>query len=164
MELNLAHVFGAAATSMRAVNVKGPASILIMVMRRPVNRPAVRYRAGAPAASHAAITARSEPVISVILPGGIALDHAALRPIRRALRRMWSASSKRIAFGAIANVGHTGSAAWHMLHRVRTIRSTRAKVAPGASPVLASRGPAADNNAMAAMPAAATPHTHHGDP
>src|SRR5712664_1637365 len=165
MELNLAHVFGAASTSMRAANVKGPASILIMVMRCPVNRPAVRYRAGAPAESHAAITARSEWVISVILPGGIALDHAALRPINRALRRMWSASSKRIAFGAIANVGHTGSAAWHMLHRVPTIRSTWAKVAvPGASPVLASRGPAADNNAIAPIPAAATPHTHQGDP
>src|SRR5215471_2200249 len=120
MELNLAQVFGAASTSMRAANVKGPASI--MFMRRPLNRPAVRYRDGAPAASHAAIAARSEPVISVMLPGGIALDHAALRPIRRALRRMWSASSKRIAFGAIANVGHTGSAAWHMLHRVLTIR------------------------------------------
>src|SRR5713226_5854104 len=168
MELNLAHVFGAAATSMRAVNVKGPASILIMVMRRPVNRPAVRYRAGAPAASHAAITARSEPVISVILPGGIALDHAALRPIRRALRRMWSASSKRIAFGAIANVGHTGSAAWHMLHRVPMIRWTSAKLAPDTSPVtsrlLASRGPAADKNAIASIPTAATPHTHQGDP
>jgi hypothetical protein len=149
---------------MHAVNVKGPASILIIFMRYPLNRPADRYRADAPAASHAAIAARSEPVISVILPGGIALDHAALRPINRALRRMWSASSKRIAFGAIANVGHTGSAAWHMLHRVRTIRSTWAKVAPGASPVLTSRGPAADNNAIAPIPAAATPHTHQGDP
>src|SRR5258708_10712115 len=100
----------------------------------------------------------------MMLPGGIALDHAALRPIRRALRRIWSASSKRIAFGAIASVGHTGSAAWHMLHRVLTIRSTSPKVAPGASPVLVPRGPAADNNAIAAMPAAATPHTHQGAP
>lgn len=41
-----------------------------------------------PAPSHAAISARSSPVISVTLPGGIALDHAALRPIRRALRRI----------------------------------------------------------------------------
>src|SRR5258708_7926551 len=94
MELNLAQVFGAVSTSMRAVNVKGPASILIMVMRRPLNRPAVRYLAGAPAASQDAIAARSEPVTSVILPGGIALDHAALRPIRRALRRMWSAAMR----------------------------------------------------------------------
>src|SRR5882672_10509735 len=77
MELNLAQVFGAASTSMHAMNVKGPASILIIFMRYPLNRPADRYRAGAPAASHAAIAARSEPVISVILPGGIALDHAA---------------------------------------------------------------------------------------
>src|SRR5260370_480584 len=115
MELNLAQVFGAVSTSMRAVNVKGPASILIMVMRRP-------------------------------------------------LRRRWWGPSKRTALGAIANVGHTGSAAWHMLHRVRTIRSTSAKVAPGTSPVLAPRGPAADNNAIAPIPAAATPHTHHGDP
>jgi hypothetical protein len=35
MEVNLAQVFGAASTSMRAVNVKGPASILIMVIKRP---------------------------------------------------------------------------------------------------------------------------------
>src|SRR5882724_6543457 len=41
-----------------------------------------------PASSHAAISARSSPVISVTLPGGIALDHAALRPIRRAARRI----------------------------------------------------------------------------
>src|SRR5260370_22250775 len=130
MELNVAQVFGAVSTSMRAVNVKGPASILIMVMRRPLNRPAVRYLAGAPAASHDAIAARSEPVISVILPGGIALDHAALRPIRRALRRMLSASSKRIAFGAIANVCHTGSSATALLQLVRSIRPAPAKSSP----------------------------------
>ncbi len=61
--------------------------------------------------SHAAIWARSSPVISVTLPGGIALDHAALRPISRALRRIWSASSSRMAFGAVTIVAHTGSAA-----------------------------------------------------
>ncbi len=43
---------------------------------------------GAPAASHAAIWVRSSPVISVTFPRGIALDHAALRPISRALRWM----------------------------------------------------------------------------
>jgi len=32
MELNLAHVFGAASTSMRAANLKGPASILTVFM------------------------------------------------------------------------------------------------------------------------------------
>jgi len=42
----------------------------------------------APASSQAAMVARSSPVISVTLPGGIALDHAALRPISRALRRI----------------------------------------------------------------------------
>src|SRR5882724_4582709 len=41
-----------------------------------------------PALSQAAISARSSPVISVTLPGGIAFDQAALRPIRRALRRI----------------------------------------------------------------------------
>src|SRR5581483_2257091 len=38
--------------------------------------------------THAAITARSSAVISVTLPGGIALAQAALRPMRRALRWM----------------------------------------------------------------------------
>jgi hypothetical protein len=32
--------------------------------------------------------ARSVLVISVMLPGGMAFDHTALRPINRALRRM----------------------------------------------------------------------------
>jgi hypothetical protein len=35
MEMNFAHVFGAASASMRAMNVYGPASILIMLMKRP---------------------------------------------------------------------------------------------------------------------------------
>lgn len=51
-------------------------------------RPSRRCSHRPPASSHAAISARSSPVISVTLPGGIAFDHAALRPIRRALRRI----------------------------------------------------------------------------
>ena len=62
-------------------------------------------------ASQAAIFARSSPVISVTFPGGIAFDHAALRPINRALRRTCSESSNRMAFGAVTIDVHTGSAA-----------------------------------------------------
>jgi len=79
--------------------------------------------------SHAAIVARAE-LMSVMLPGGIALDHATFRPITGALRLIWSASSRLIAFGAAASVGHAGSAVCHMLQRVLTIRSISAKLAP----------------------------------
>src|SRR5579871_523406 len=164
MELNFAQVFGAAADSKRAANVYGPASILIVFMRDILRIGRPGYRAGAPEASQAAIVARSESVISVMLPGGMAFDHAALRPIRRAWRRMCSGPSRRIAFGAVASEGHTGSAAWHMLHRVPTIRSTWAKLAPDAAAVMAPGGPAADKTAIAAIPAATTPHTHQGEP
>ncbi len=51
-----------------------------------------------------------------------------------------------------------------MLHRDRMISSMLAKLGgAGSAPALISRGPAADSNAMATMPAPATPHTHHGD-
>src|ERR1700746_2231466 len=67
-------------------------------------------------------------------------------------------------FGAVGIVPQTGSVPWHMLQRDSTISSTLAKVGAVASdPVLISRGPAADNRPMAIVPAAATPHTHHGD-
>src|SRR5262249_55608001 len=116
-----------------------------------------RHSGDTPAASHDAIAARSAAVISVTLPGGIALDHAALRPIRGALRQTCSAVSRRIAFGAAASVGHTGSAAWHMLQRVLTMRMTSVKSPGGDFPALpvrsplapASRGPAADRSAIA---------------
>jgi hypothetical protein len=36
MDLNFAHVLGAASASIRAVNVYGPASILIMLMKHPI--------------------------------------------------------------------------------------------------------------------------------
>jgi hypothetical protein len=35
MDVNFAHVFGAALASIRAAKVYGPASILIMLMKRP---------------------------------------------------------------------------------------------------------------------------------
>ena len=54
--------------------------LMAEIARRDFQRP--------PASSQAAMVARSSPVISVTLPGGIALDHAALRPISRALRWM----------------------------------------------------------------------------
>lgn len=108
--------------------------------------------------SHAAIWARSSPVISVMLPGGIALDHAALRPISRALRRICLESSSRMPFGAVMVPAYTGSAAWHMLHRDRTISSMLAKLGGAqTAPALIAPGPAADSNAMATMPAPARP-------
>ena len=45
-------------------------------------------RTGAPASIHAASVRRSSGVMSVMLPGGIAFDHTALRAIRRAFRLM----------------------------------------------------------------------------
>src|SRR3954467_9509057 len=99
-----------------------------------------------------------------MLPGGIALDHAATRPIRRVLRWMCSGASSRMPFGAVTMPDQTGSAAWHMLQRDITISSTLASVGCADSAlVLISRGPAAERNKIAIAPAAATPHTHHGD-
>src|SRR5580658_7360094 len=98
-----------------------------------------------------------------MLPGGMAFDHTALRPIRRALRTIWSGSSSRMPRGAVGISAHTGSAAWHGLQRDDTMFSTVLNVGV-AAPVLASRGPAAESHAMASMPAAATPQVHHGDP
>jgi hypothetical protein len=57
---------------------------------------------GALASTPSAIVARSPALICVKLPGGIAVDHAALRPIRR-----YSASSRRIALSAVASDNHT---------------------------------------------------------
>src|SRR5580704_7084761 len=122
-----------------------------------------RYFAGAPASSHAASTARSSGVISVILPGGMALDQAAFRPMMRALTRMWSASSSRMPRGAVVMLAHTGSAAWQGLHRDEMMFSTALKLGVAVE-VLASRGPAAERKPMAIIPAAATPQVHHGDP
>src|SRR4051812_8468137 len=113
--------------------------------------------------AQAASTARSSPVISVMLPGGIALDHAALRAISRALRWMLSAVSSSTPLGAVTMPSHTGSDAWHMLQRDVTISSTWAKAGCTLAAALASRGPAADNSRIAIMPAAATPHTHQGE-
>src|SRR6185437_7648275 len=60
---------------------------------------------------------------------------------------------------------HTGSAAWHMLQRDSTMLATSANFGVGGkAPVTAARGPAAESQAIAAMPAAATPHVHHGLP
>src|ERR1700681_4531045 len=96
------------------------------------------YFAGAPASSHAASAARSSGVISVMLPGGMALDQAELRPIRRAFRLMCWASSSRMPRGAVGIEAHTGSAAWHGLHRDEMMFSTALKFGVAAA-VLASR-------------------------
>src|SRR5579871_884109 len=120
------------------------------------------YRA--PSASQAASTARSSGVISVMLPGGIALDQAALRPIMRLLRMIASASSRRTPLGAAVIPSNTGSAAWHTLQRDSTTSWTAAKSCLGTlAAALASRGPAVVRKKIAIMPIAATPHTHHGD-
>src|SRR5215467_7980866 len=106
-------------------------------------RPFARYFAGAPASSQAASVARSSGVISVMLPGGMAFDHAALRPMMRALVRICSASSRRMPRGAVVMLAHTGSAAWQGLQRDEMMFSTALKVGVPVE-VLASRGPAAE--------------------
>src|SRR5580704_5473453 len=68
-------------------------------------------------------------------------------------------------FGAAGIPSHTGSAAWHMLHRERMIFETCLNLGGGGSaPVVNTRGPAADSHAIKAIPAAATPQVHHGLP
>src|SRR3954453_9189070 len=108
--------------------------------------------------------ARSSLVISVMLPGGIALDQGGTGPIRRMLRWMCSGASSNMPFGAVTMPAQTGSGAWHMLQRDITISSTLASVGCADSAlVLTSRGPAAERKRIAITPTAATPHTHHGD-
>src|ERR1700674_488271 len=124
----------------------------------------IRQLRGAPAASHAAKIARSFGVISVMLPGGMAFDRTACNSISRAARAMCSASSKIIPLGGAGIPAHTGSLAWHMLQRVKTRLVTAANFGAGSAVEPASRGPSADSQAMAAMPAAATPQVHHGLP
>src|SRR5262249_19365195 len=76
---------------------------------------------------------------------------------------MLSGSSSTTPLGGACTPGHTGSLRWHMLQRVRIVlcaalMSTRS--ARGAT----SAGPAPDSHATAIIPAAATPHVHHGLP
>src|SRR5580704_9289407 len=120
---------------------------------------------GSPAAIQDARTSRSCGVISVMLPGGIACERTAKSSINRACRRICSSLSSITPFGAAGIPSQTGSAAWHMLQREITIFDTCLNLGVGGSaPVVTERGPAADSQAMAAMPAAATPHVHHGLP
>src|SRR5215468_10094257 len=146
MELNLAHVFGAASISMRAANVNGPAAILIIFMRRPLiiqSESSYPRAGGEPCRNYC--TPRTRHVRDV------ARQHRA-RPCRVAADHPGITADmvgviQTIAFGAATRVGHTGSAVCHMLQRVLTIRLIGAKLAPDAYPVRASRGPAADKHA-----------------
>ena len=52
-----------------------------------------------------------------------------------------------------------------MLQRDATMLATSANFGVGGiAPVMVARGPAAESQAIAAMPVAATPHVHHGLP
>src|SRR5258708_10067992 len=124
-----------------------------------------RHFPGSPAAIQDARTSRSCGVISVMLPGGIACERTATISIKRACRRICSSLSSITPFGATGIPAQTGSAAWHMLQRERTIFDTCLNFGVGGkAPVVTARGPAADSHAIAAIPAAATAHVHHGLP
>src|SRR5262249_45773543 len=119
--------------------------------------------AGAPAASHDASVRRSSGVISVMLPGGMASERTAATAISGACTRMCSSVRSRPLLGGAGARAQTGWAAWHMAQRDTTMLLTSATRGGGArAPPVTVRGPAADTQATAAMPAAATPHVHHG--
>src|SRR5580704_10702698 len=149
----------------RAQEGQQPATDRAQISAPPARLTNDHHCAGAPAASHDASVRRSSGVISVMLPGGIASERTAAAAISGACRRICSSVSSKTPLGGAASPAQTGSAAWHMAQRDITILLTSANFGVGGNaPMVTVRGPAAESQATAAMPAAATPQVHHGLP
>lgn len=118
----------------------------------------------AQATDHAAIVERSSPVISVTLPGGIALDRPRIsRSTSRGdrsvpiIRAGYLQRRRDGAPDPFAGVAHA-TACRHDLFGCAKSGATA-----GSDPVRTAAGPAAESHAIANDSAAATAHTHHGD-
>src|SRR5262249_18524055 len=77
---------------------------------------------------------------------------------------MLTGPSSTTPLGGPCTPGQTGASLWHMLQRDRMILCAAVTLRRSARTPASPRGPAAESHATATMPAAATPHVHHGLP